>query len=449
MNRLRVDRVVARLVPPAVRAADGGTRALARRFGIALAIRLVLMPIACHADLISTYHRSYLVLDSFRPRWWLLHQLIQSGLLTLYSPFLALDELLDWQPMTHMASTPFWLETFAPHPQVFLALFLFKLPYLVCDFAIALVLLRIFGDAPDRALRAASMWLFSPVTIFVFYVFGRHDAIAILCVALGLLAIRRAKPLRGALAIGFAIWSRYWPIVVLPFLVAFAAADWRSRLKLVAVAVAPVVIFNSVASLQARETSPVPAVHMAGSQFAEYLLTLNFDLGWTQVLYAFPVAYALLLMFAVVAKPTEDPCTRFCRFAFCCLSLLYATSFFHPQYFTWCLLFLVILRADARTTVLRNLHYAQLLLLVPYTFYWRNSLFGYLFAPLDPAFFISVPAPVDWIEPHISPFVFVNFFRTLLSVVCVAMAGWVLLDGERRAAEAAAVTCEAPSAAAE
>lgn len=445
----RPDRVFARLVPSEYLAMEGGPRALRRIFGIAVAIRLVLMPIACHSDLISTYHRAYTLLNGFHPRYWLPHELIEAFMLLLCSPVLALDELLVWEGTEHTASMDFWLGTFAPHPQVFLALFLFKLPYLFCDLAIALVLLRLFGDAPARGLRAASMWLLNPITIFVFYVFGRHDSVAILLVAFALLGIHRSRPLAGAFSLGLAIWSRYWPVFVLPFLVLFVSGGWRKRLQVGVLALVPALLYNLGPSFEERGVMKLPAPAMARSDFASYLMDFNFDMGWTQTLFAFPAVYTLLLMFASVAKPRGDLLIRFSTYAFACLSLLYATAFFHPQYFTWCLLFLVILRASSNSVVLRNLHYMQILLMVPYTFYWKRTLFGFLLAPLDPEFFRELLAPADWIASYGSPLIFVNLGRTLLSTICVFMAGWVLFGGhERVAPNAACAPSDGPLAAA-
>ena len=447
-SRPRFDRVFARLVPSEYLAMEGGARALGRTFAIAVAIRLVLMPIACHSDLISTYHRAYTALNSFHPRYWLPHELIQAFVLMLVSPFLALDEMLVWEGAKHTASMEFWLETFAPHPQVFLALFLFKLPYLFCDLAIALVLLRLFCDAPARGLRAVSMWLLNPITIFVFYVFGRHDSVAILLVAFALLGIHRSRPLAGAFALGLAIWSRYWPVFLLPFLVLFASGAWRKRLQLVVLALVPILLFNIGASFGGAGFVKLPAAKMARSTFASYLTDFNVEMGWAQTLFVFPVVYALLLMFASVAKPRGDMLVRLSAFGFVCLSLLYATAFFHPQYFTWCLLFLVILRASSNSVVLRNLHYMQILLMVPYTFYWKKTLFGFLLAPLDPDFFRALPAPADWLAAFGSPLIFVNLARTLLSTICVFMAGWVLFEGDERVAQNDASTSPAGSMAA-
>ena len=428
-----MNRLLAKLVPSEYRELEGGVRTLARTFGIAVAIRLVLMPIACHSDLISTYHRAYAVLKGFRPLYWLPHELIEAFFLVLYSPILALDEMLVWDGAGG-AVIDFWLGPFASHPQILLSLFLFKLPYLLCDLAIALVLLRLFIDTPVKGLRAASMWLLNPITVFAFYLVGRPDPIGILLLSLALLSFRRSRPLRGAFGFGLAVWSMYWPVFLLPFLMLFSPQGRGRRLQFLAVALAPALLDNLAVLLEGGDPIEVPAISLVRTTFTTYLMGLHLDLGLKQTIFVFPTIYALLLMFVLVAKPRGDLLIRFSEYAFACLSLFYATSFFHPQHFTWCLLFLVILRARSNSTRLRYLHYLQILLLVPYTFFWKKTLFGFLLAPLDPDFFSSISAPMDWLAAYGSPLVLMNLARTAFSVVCVFTAGWVLFGGDQRVA---------------
>jgi len=314
-------------------------------------------------------------------------------------------------------------------------------PYLLCDFAIALVLLRLFADRPGKGLKAAAMWLLNPVTIFTFYVFGRHDAIAILFIALGLLALARSEILRSALSIGIALWSRYYPVLLLPFLVAVHSGSWKKRLQIALVAAAPLIIHNVVSAFDIDEAEisfaekPVPTAYMVTSRFARYLLRFNLDMGNSQVLFVFPLLYVVLCVFALAVPPRGNPVFRFCSYAICCLCLMYSTTFFHPQYFSWFILFMVILRANESDRVLNSLHYCQILLFFPYTFYWREALFGALVAPLNPEFFANLPSPWDWIDTFGKPEILVNLVRTVLSAICLFMAGWILFDGRRRLAE--------------
>lgn len=414
-----------RIVPPVYLAAEGGGRSFVKACALALVIRLILMPISSHPDLLSTYHRSYLLHTGFVPHWWVPHELIQSAFLVLYSPFLPLAELLGWDGFGS-ASNDFWLESFAPHPLALLALFLFKMPYLLCDFAVSLVLLRLFVETPAKGLAAAKMWLLNPLTIFSFYVFGRHDAIAILFIALGLLWLDRGQSLRGAFSIGVAIWSRYYAAFLLPFLAALHPGSGWKKAGILAIGLLPIAAFNLLTAVGAPEFEMASVYMVKSARFSNYLLSFDFDIGSHQVLFVFPMLYGMLFLLALVRPQRDRLVVRFSEYAACCLLVLYAAAFFHPHYISWSILFLVILRAEEQGRVLGNFHYLQILLFVPYTFSWGEPLSVWLLAPLNPELFKSLDSPWTLIEAFGDPQVLMDLVRSLMSAVCMFMAGWIL-----------------------
>jgi len=425
------------LIPATYDAHPGAVRSLVRTLVIALLIRLPLMPIAAHVDLVSTYHRSYLILHDFHPRYWVPHEILQAMFLILYSPFLALSDLLGWG-IDATASFEFWVDSFIQHPQIHWALFLFKVPYLLCDVAIASILLRFFAKEPAKGVKAASLWLLNPIAIFGFYVFARHDAVTILFVVLGLWSLQRSWFIRGALSIGVAIWARYYPVFYLPFLYATVTGDWKRKARTVAIALVPVLAFNvfvvlaettATAAGDVANPGRAPLMGASSSNFASYLVNFYLDMGWKQILFVFPASAVALVLYAFTVEQRARASGWVLRFVEYCaafLLVLYATSFFHPQYFTWFLPFLVILRAQSSSPVLRNLHYLQILMFVPYTFFWGRPLFGYLFASIDPAYFTSLPAPWDWIAQFGPPKILLNLVRSAMTATCLFMAGWIL-----------------------
>jgi len=425
------------VVPTAYEADTGLFRKLGWIVAAALLIRLPLMPIAAHVDLISTYHRSYLILHDFRPRYWVPHEILQAFFLMLYAPFLALSELLGWG-INATASFDFWIDTFVRHPDVHRAFFLFKIPYLLCDLGIAAVLLRFFADEPARGVKAAAMWLLNPIAIFAFYVFGRHDAVTLLLVVIGLRCLQGSHFARGALALGAAIWARYYPIFYLPFLFATVTGRLERKAGLVALAAVPVIVYNVVTvwldpidatASTSTALGQAPFLRASSSSFASYLVFLRLDMGWGQGLFVFPTLATALVLYALTVERGSDPTSWLRRFVEYCavfLLVLYATSFFHPQYFTWLLPFLVILRAQDGGPVLRNLHYLQIALFPAYTFFWGKPLAGYLFASLDPDFFAALPAPWDVVARYAEPDIAVNLVRSAMTATCLFMAGWIL-----------------------
>lgn len=397
---------------------------LGRILSWSLAIRFVLMPFFCHGDLVSSYHRSYRLLSDFRAASLLPHELVQAAFLQLYSLFLPLQELLAWPESQTGTITEFWLNLFVRHPQAVPALFLFKLPYLIFDLLCALVLLRLFAKTPAKGLRAFSLWLLNPITIFTFYVFGRHDVVSIFFVLLGLQLFETRKTLRGALSLGVAVWSRIYPLLLLPFLVALHGASRAKKAVMVLVAVAPLALHKGLVLLTSSGEK-VPLLSPGHSRFVEYGIVLK--TYWIQQVLLFPLLYGLLFFIVIFVLRKSD--RLIIDLSACCASVLllfYATTYFHPQYFSWIIPFLVILRADSNQKELRLLHHIQIFLFVPYTFYFGHNLFGHLAAALGPDFFISLPSPWELLDQHIPAAMVLNASRSLLSATCLFMVFWLL-----------------------
>jgi hypothetical protein len=175
---------------------------------------------------------------------------------------------------------------------------------------------------------------------------------------------------------------------------------------------------------------------MTSGQFGKYLVRFHLDMGNYQAIFVFPFVYTLLLLWSAVAPRRERLVLHFCELATCCLALFYATAFFHPQYFSWIVLFLVILRAHTGDPVLRNVHYVLIALFVPYTLYWREALWGMLLSPLDAEYFAPLVSPWNWMKTWGSPEILVNVPRSVLSAVCFFLVAWILADGRRRLARA-------------
>jgi len=110
--------------------------------------------------------------------------------------------------------------------------------------------------------------------------------------------------------------------------------------------------------------------------------------------------------------------------------------YFHPQYFTWFVLFLVVVRATEDDRVLTNVYRLQMWLFVPYTFYFGSPLFGLLLAPLDRDFFLTLSSPWDWITAFGRPELVLGLARSALSAACLFMVGWLLFGYRWREAAA-------------
>lgn len=72
-----------------------------------------------------------------------------------------------------------WVQ-FISSDNIFVILFLFKLLYFFFDLGCVFLLLRLFYDNDaQKKLKIFKYWMFSPIVIFVLYIFARHDIIGL------------------------------------------------------------------------------------------------------------------------------------------------------------------------------------------------------------------------------------------------------------------------------
>ena len=199
-------------------------------FGILL--RLLIMPFFAHVDLFSEFRRVVYSIsnDIYFPQ--------QNRLVTFYIEYIFLTVFF---PFLENAQNIFFLEDlgrstsnmpdfyiFVNDPSVFRHLFIFKLPYLICD-VITMWLIWQFIDDKKRATIAVAIWVFNPITLYATYFFGRYEAIPIMFIAATAVLLKKDKPIWAAICLGLAINSREIYIVTAPIFI-IALYDERIRL---------------------------------------------------------------------------------------------------------------------------------------------------------------------------------------------------------------------------
>lgn len=395
-----------------------------------LLVRLLLMPFAANSDLMHTYWGAHLLVyrGHLALGFQALLRLVHAAWLWAISFLLpAADSLWIRQAdapflnpfvSPQVASTQGWFD-FISQPQVFRTLFLLKLPYLLFDLACLFLIYRL-GSHPAESRRMAAFWWLNPILIFAVYIFGRHEAIALLFVILSLTAIRRGKLEAGMLALGVAIAVRYYAVLLLPFYLFSFRLSWKQRVRALAIGLAPWLVINLVS--WSLSGSP-EAKGLVNLPHDNYLLSMRFPIAAWDNLYIFPLAYALLLLHRLYNR--EAGFESLVRYGLAAFLLLYATAYTgqSPHYWTWCLPFLAI--ALAKDGTLLGLHLAQILCLVVYSFIGSRSTAGYLFAPIAPGFFWSLPSPAETIGRFASVEIVISLARTLLSAITLWMAFWV------------------------
>jgi hypothetical protein len=392
---------------------------------IGLLIRLLVMPFTAHSDLLYDYWDAHLIayhhqLVGFQA----VLQYLHAGYLWLITRLLPpadtiwihLGNNTSLNPFTGLkvSSVQGWFD-FISLPQVFRILFLLKLPYLLFDLGCVFLLYRLGSDRASSR-RIFLFWWLNPLVIFTGYIFGRHEVITLFLIILSLYWIKQEKHLGGVLALGLAIAVRYYAVFLPPFFVFSIYPTWKKRSIGLIAGLTPWLIINFVGWAL---SGSIDIQGLASLPHNNYLLSMKFSIAPWDNLYVFPLAYFLLLLHRLYNR--EIGVQSMARYSLIALLLLFATAYSgqSPQYWTWFLPLLAFIVVEDRHLFL--LHIIQIGCLVGYSFIGGRSTAGYLFAPISPDFFWSLPSPAEILERFTSPEVAISLARTAFSAISLWM----------------------------
>ncbi|MDW7772667.1 MAG: hypothetical protein SCH71_07225 [Desulfobulbaceae bacterium] len=178
---------------------------------IGLLIRIILMPFFGHIDVLSEARRVYywsennIFLDYISRNTTMFIEVIFFKLTSFLLPD---RNAMFFQPdLYHTTASHLHSFEFVSHSTVFRTLFILKLPFLVCDMLTAWAVYSYFPQKED-GLRSCAMWLFNPVTLFAFYIFGRFESIPIFFSAVAFLAVKKHRILLAAVLLGLCLNGR-------------------------------------------------------------------------------------------------------------------------------------------------------------------------------------------------------------------------------------------------
>ena len=379
------------------------TRFLRRVEFWGLLLRLLLMPIACHYDLLSYYWAAHEVVFHHRSPFegHLMGQLyfcfptayLNVAWLWLIKPLLGPGDPWshDWFPGGDVYATNVtaW-RALVSLPHIGLMLFLLKLPHLIGEWG----MIRLLGAIPkaprQRQRLVRFLWL-NPVSIFVLYVYGSVEIFTLVLLALGLWCVSRQRRVLAALALGLSAPFRFFPAL---FFVPFAwimERRWGRRLSLLGAIGLPFGFWLTVMVMR----HPGTLSFLANYPSMNFLLSLKIPVHDQDVLYPFVIGYVLVAASGIARR--GDPLERLLDVMLGTLLVFYATSFFHPQYFIW-MIPMMALRVAARPELL-PVFWVQVACYAVYTVQWGRPLAGYLFAPLNPQVFMALRSPSELLAP--------------------------------------------------
>jgi len=314
-------------------------------------IRLVLMPITYHPDLLGHSFSAYFLayegkinlydtLASLPPD----HPLVKNfgvGDIFIYPPLtyytlgffrflvkpFADPNLIPWL-MVH-------LDSLHSYPRLFEHLFLFKLPYLFLDIGLAFLLTKFFDD-PKKKKLAFILWMFNPVAIYVSFMIGQLDLLPVFFSVLSLFLYKKKKNYLSMISMGIAASYKMYPLfLILPL--AFLISDkFKERLKLTLAGIFPFVFFI------APYLSSSAFRAMVFSPKSQKMLFMNWPLSGAEAVYPFVLFLSIITFLSYYQKINITPLPYFLAI----LLLIFSVTHFHPQWFLWVVPFLVLELVD-------------------------------------------------------------------------------------------------------
>lgn len=379
---------------------------------VAFFIRLILMPISGHSDL--------LVINMF-PGLLQKEQVID--ILTYSKEEVRRENFSYYPPLVYYTigffqfSYKYFSDTFSPwmnqlreayeggfsghtvdyikkieNEMLFRDLFLAKSPYLFFDIACVFLLLKLIRKRVI-AKGASILWLYNPILLYDTYIYGQFDTLPAFFVLLGFLLIAKSSQL-GILAIGIAAAYKNYALFFIPILALIWGGSYLNKFKLMLLALLPTFIF----AIPTLINTPSEAIFTV---FNRILLTHKRPLeGWALysplVRYAtFLTAYFLVVLLAFWMKIKNKWSISI---GFCYISVLLLVTFaprtqFH--YLIWLTPLTILWFKDIKTA-------SKVILIQAISFFSYKSLANQLqlglFAPIDPDFFSNLPTFNSLIE---------------------------------------------------
>ena len=272
------------------------------------------------------------------------------------------------------------------YPNLSFFLLSLKFPYLIADYLIALILLKLY-----RRPEIFSLWLLNPISIYLIYILGNFDVIPVLLTLSSYYFLTKNKNILSFFLLGIAISLKLYPLIFLPFFLFYNPINIKK------------IILNTLVTLFPLLTTLLPFIYYSSfwSSFFGSGLTqkiLEFKIVGIPI---FPVGY-LIILFSYLFFKTRFP-KRFLNFEKHILYLFVlfiSTVNFHPQWILWFFPFVLVFyffKPKIRPLILITF----LLLFIYIALINDQYLFWGHLIPIDLAF-VNTPSPYQLIIKYSS-----------------------------------------------
>lgn len=130
-----------------------------------------------------------------------------------------------------------WGENRNNHINIIYYMFLLKIPYLILDIGLGILLFKIF-----KKPKILYLWLFNPISIYLIYILGNFDILPVFLTVLSFFFLKKHKLIFSYLSIGIAIALKIYPVIFLPFIFLYQPRKIIGHLKFFIFSLIPTLI---------------------------------------------------------------------------------------------------------------------------------------------------------------------------------------------------------------
>ena len=295
---------------------------------------------------------------------------------------------------------------------VFWDLFLLKMPYLLFDFAIGYLLLRLSGDDKPQSVRTYIFWMLNIVVLHGVYATGQFELIPAFFTVAAFYAALRGRPHICVLFLSLGGASKLFPYVLVLPVILLLGKGWGQRLRL----------FCTAAGASAALYFPF-IISSGTAVFGSFVLG-RYYMGATKwALYSiFALLYSLICLGAVKDSKRISPARLLIYYFLAIGFLVFAVTPVSFRYFVFLTPFLALIMPKNR-----KLSILVIVIIVVLAFLrlpTREVQFG-LFVPLGANYLTDFPAIQEIVGRFINLKILYCILSRALLLLFLLAAHWV------------------------
>ncbi|HPG30357.1 MAG TPA: hypothetical protein PKY81_05185 [bacterium] len=400
---------------------------------LGLLIKLALMPVGCHIDMLSNVWVPYKIAytdEKFHladpiAKEHILPQLTVVPYYKLIKPFLypALKETWgnDYQFTFDNAA---WLK-YSKNNYVFRINFLTKLPFLFFDLLALFFFMKLFSSIRSKQI-AGLMWMLNPLSFYVVYLFGRFETYAAFFIILSFYFAKKEKNCLSCISIGIAAAFRYYPVILFPAYIIFFSKTIRDYLKYSVLCLIPILLSNLI-WLIPFITDPNYSLSFKTTSFGKVTsdehgdFLLSFKINQT---YIFILFYLIFLLKFYYDKNKKFSALIFNLFIIHLIFYAFVKS--EPQYFFWCSYYVIFFFIYDGVKKHLPILLISLLVYFAYLLVWGGDANTLLFMPIAPDLIYGLPGSRKIIRMFANFDVFRDLIKTAISAIAIFYAVYII-----------------------